>query len=346
MLKKLLSSLLVVAFAVCFCGCDLKRPQSDESEKDSRKYLALDTVIDITIYGEHDDVFDTMEEALDDYEARLSVTEETSEIAMLNKSGGEYKKVSTDIYNIINSAKRVHDMTDGAFDISVYPLVKAWGFTTDEYKIPDMEEIERLKRNVNSNNIMLDPDTLSVRLMTGMQIDLGGIAKGYISSKMISSMEKSGVESAIVSLGGNVQVLGTKPDGSAWRVGIQHPDYSDCYIGVLSLINEAAITSGGYQRYFVQDGKTYHHIIDPATGAPAETDIVSVTVVTDKPIDGDGLSTAFFVMGTEKTLKFLDENPEYKAVILTKNYDLLVSKELKNSFEVSDIMSDANIVYF
>lgn len=346
MLKKILSCLLVTFIAVSVCGCDIKRPPSDDSEKDSRKYFAFDTVIDITIYGEHDDVFDTMEEAIDDYEARLSVTEETSEIAMLNKSGGEYKKVSTDVYNIINSAKRVHDMTDGAFDISVYPLVKAWGFTTDEYRVPNQDEIERLKLNVNSNNIMLDSDTLSVRLTTGMQIDLGGIAKGYISSKMISSMEKSGVESAIVSLGGNVQVLGTKPDGSAWRVGIQHPDYSDCYIGVLSLINEAAITSGGYQRYFVQDGKTYHHIINPATGAPAETDIVSVTVVTDKPIDGDGLSTAFFVMGTEKTLRFLDENPEYKAVILTNDYDLLVSKELKNSFEVSDNMSNANIVYF
>lgn len=346
MLKKLLSCLLAAVIAMSVCGCDLKRSMLDGTQKYSRKCLALDTVVDITVYGEHDDVLDTMEEALDDYEARLSVTKETSEIAMLNKSGGEYKKVSTDIYNIINSAKRVNEITDGAFDISVYPIVKAWGFTGDEYRVPNQDEIDRLKLNVNSKNIILDSDTLSVRLTTGMQIDLGGIAKGYISSKMISSMEKSGVESAIVSLGGNVQVLGTKPDGSAWRVGIQHPDYSDCYIGVLSLINEAAITSGGYQRYFVQDGKTYHHIIDPDTGAPAETDILSVTVVTDKPIDGDGLSTAFFVMGTEKTLRFLEESPEYKAVILTKDYNLLVSKELKNSFEVSDVMSDAEIIYF
>lgn len=348
MKKPILSiiSIVLCCAMLLLSSCDVNIPHAISSDKESRKLLALDTVIDITVYDSPgEDVFTTIEDWLDLYENRFSTTIADSEISNLNNNRGTFQTVTPETFNLLKRAVQATEATNGAFDIAVYPIVKAWGFTTDEYRVPSAEELSRLIMFTDSRKIQFNDENFSVRLLSDMQIDLGGIAKGYIAMKLAEKIEQKGVTSALISLGGNIQAIGSKPDGSAWQVGIQHPDYDNRYIGVLSINNEAAITSGAYQRYFEQDGKRYHHIIDPSTGAPSESDLLSVTVVTNDGTMGDAVSTAFFVMGSEKTKEFLDKNSQFNVVMLTKDYKVLVSEELKNRFELGDDFSERDLSF-
>ena len=163
-------------------------------------------------------------------------------------------------------------------------------------------------------------------------MDLGGIAKGYTSDTVIKLLKDEGVTSAIISLGGNVQTLGTKPDGNLWKVAIQDPFDQNKYVGGVKVSDKAVITSGGYQRYFVKDGVTYEHIVDPKTGKPATSGLSSVTIVTDKGIEGDGLSTALFVMGLDKATEYWRENQDFQAVFITTDGKIYVTEGLKYSY--------------
>lgn len=175
--------------------------------------------------------------------------------------------------------------------------MELWGFTTKNYRVPESSEIADVLKHVSYTNVEVNGQ--QVTLSDGASIDLGGIAKGYTSSRVIQIMKDCGIEHAIINLGGNVQVLGTKTDGSDWRVAIQNPDSESSYLGVLSTADKAVITSGGYERYFEQDGQVYHHIIDPQTGYPSESDLTSVTIVCSDGTTADALSTALFVMGLD-----------------------------------------------
>lgn len=171
----------------------------------------------------------------------------------------------------------------------------------------------------------------------GMEIDLGGIAKGYTSSRIMEIFKDYDIDSGLVNLGGNVQAYGTKTDGSNWRVAIKNPDTADDdtddYIGILSIADKAVITSGGYERYFEQDGKTYHHIIDPSTGYPAENGLVSVTIVSDDGTLADGLSTSLFIMGKDKAVEFWKvHSDEFDAVLVADDGTIYVTEGIKDSF--------------
>ena len=166
-----------------------------------------------------------------------------------------------------------------------------------------------------------------------MKIDLGGIAKGYTSSRIMDIFKENGITSGLVNLGGNVQALGTKTDGSNWRVAVQSPDDTEDYLGVLSIQDKAVITSGGYERYFEQDGVTYHHIIDPKTGYPAKNGLVSVTIVSSDGTLADGLSTSLFIMGEEKAAEFWKAHSnEFEAIFVTDDGTIYVTEGLKDSF--------------
>lgn len=345
-MKKILSVILcLLTAAVSLTGCDVNG--SALTDKSSRSLTALDTVVEFTVYGDKDgSISDYLEKRLANYENKFSVTIETSEVSDINSSDGEFKSVSSETYKLISKAVQISEMTDGAFDITVYPLVKEWGFTTGEYKVPDIKTVRSLLAIVGSDKIRFNEADTSIKLLSGMSIDLGGIAKGYIAMKLTEIMKTEGLSSGLVSLGGNIHALGTKPDGSPWHVAVQHPQKSDGYLGVLSLNNEAAITSGGYQRYFEQDGEVYQHIIDPKTGSPAKTDILSATVITDDGAVGDALSTALYVMGSEKALSFLENHREFKAVIFTEDGSLLISSSLKDSFTPDESVAGYQLIYF
>jgi thiamine biosynthesis lipoprotein len=282
--------------------------------------FAMDTVMELTIYGEQS-LLDDAERYIQDLEQKLSVTEPSSEIYQLNQSGT--KALSQEPLEILSRALAVCRETQGALDISVYPVVKAWGFTTGSYQVPDQEAIDELLSDVDYNLIQVDGT--QVTLGAGMEIDLGSVAKGYAGEQVARQLRDAGVTSALLNLGGNVQTVGSKPDGSPWRVAVQDPNSSD-YCGVLQVTDQAVVTSGGYERYFEENGQTYWHILDPGTGYPARSGLISVTVIGDDGLRCDALSTALFVMGLDRAVAFWRSSGDFEFVLITEDGSLYVSE--------------------
>ena len=311
--------------------------------------FAMDTVMNFSAYGKAgEDAIAAAQERIYQLDAELSRTREDSEVSKLNQAGSAMTAVGDDVWKLLNSAKTYSAATDDAFDITVAPVVTAWGFTTDTYQVPSQAELDALLPLVDDSRIQLEErtDGCYAALGQGQSIDLGGIAKGYASDCVAEIFAQHGVESGMISLGGNVYVSGAKPDGSAWRVGVQDPQDSNATVGVLDLTNAYAVTSGGYQRYFEQDGKRYHHIIDPATGYPAESGLLQVTVVAGGDDDGnpagtgtmcDAFSTALFVMGEEKALEFWRSGVyDFDLVLVTDDGRVLVTDGLADRFTPAD----------
>jgi thiamine biosynthesis lipoprotein len=294
--------------------------------------FAMDTVMDFTIYGE-ESLLTAVENRVNELESELSVTDANSEIYAVNHNGSG--KLSEDSADLLSKALNLCALTGGALDLSIYPVVRAWGFTTGDYGIPDEAELEELLSHVDYRNVSFDAETSTVALEPDMEIDFGSVAKGYTGDQIMELLRENGVTSALLNLGGNVQALGTKPDGSLWKVAVQDPS-GDGYLGVLEIDNQAVITSGGYERYFVEDGVTYWHIIDPATGTPARNGLISVTIVGDSGLLCDGLSTALFVMGLDDAVAFWQENGGFEAVFVTEDGQLIVTEGLQNKFSLPD----------
>lgn len=301
----------------------------------SREFFAMDTYMRVSAYGadgQAEEAAVAAENEVRRLEGLLSTGLATSEIGVINANGGG--AVSPDTAYLLERSKELCEMTEGAFDISVYPLMQAWGFPTKEYRVPAEEELAELLKKTDALQVLLDEEEGIVSFgMDGMQIDLGGIAKGYASSRIMEIWRESGITSGLVSLGGNVHALGTKPDGSLWRIAVQSPHDANAYLGILSVQDKAVITSGDYERYFEQDGVRYHHILDPATGYPAESGLVSVTIVSTDGTLADGLSTALFIMGKERTVEFWREHSEaFDVILYTEDGGLYVTEGIAESF--------------
>lgn len=289
----------------------------------------MDTVMTITAYGENSEsAVKLAQSEIEDLNYLFSIEDENSEIYRLNRD--KTLEVSPDTQEIIERACEISKLTDGDFDITVSPLVREWGFYTDlEKKVPSQETIDNSLANVDYNNIQTGK---TITLGEETEIDLGGIAKGYASHSAMQILKENGVESAILSLGGNVRAVGTKPDGSLWTVAIADPDDASQQIGCVSVKDSAVVTSGGYQRYFEDNGQIYHHIIDTKTGYPADSGLKSVTIVSDDDTLADALSTALYVKGLEKATEFYRENQNFEAVFVTDNGEIYVTSGLADSF--------------
>lgn len=322
MIKKILCLVLSVCFVVVMLyGCG-------DAEKDvySATVFAMDTAMELTVYG-NENILDDAEELISELESKLSTTESESDIYKLNHNGGG--EVSADTYELLKSALELCERSDGALDISIYPVVQAWGFTTGDNRVPTSNELKKLLRLVDYRKIQLD-ENKNVILSPGMEIDLGSVAKGYTSNRIVELLKENGVTSALLNLGGNVHAVGTKSDGSAWKVAVADP-VGDGYAGVVEVADKAVITSGGYQRYFEQNGVRYHHIIDPKTGYPADNGLLSVTVVGSDGAVCDALSTALFVMGPDKAVEFWRDNGDFEAVFITAD-GICVTEGLEDTF--------------
>ena len=212
--------------------------------------------------------------------------------------------------------------------------MQAWGFTDGEYQVPSGEELQQLIALADSSKISFDEENSAVTFgLEGMEIDLGGIAKGYTSSRIMDIYREHGVSSGLVSLGGNVQVMGSRPDGNPWRVAIQNPSGGDDYLGVLEAEDCAVITSGGYERYFEEDGIVYHHIIDPGTGYPADSGLTSVTIVSPDGTLADGLSTSLFIMGREEAERYWQQHSgEFDVILLDRDENLYITEGIADQF--------------
>ena len=332
-------SILIAALCLCLTGCGKQTTEA------TAQIFAMDTVMEVAAYGEHaEQAVKYTEKRIEELENRLSRTKADSLVSGLNRDGS-IRHLTYDYWNLIARAKEYRDATNGAFDITIAPVMDAWGFTGDSFRVPEQSELDTLLKKVNSDAIqMLGSPSDSVTLGEGQAIDLGGIAKGYTSDCVEAVFYDHEIENGKISLGGNVFVLGTKPDGSDGRVGIKDPRNESGLAAILSLRDAYAITSGGYERYFEENGKTYHHIIDPSTGYPADSGLLSVKVVAaDNGPDWagagngamcDAFSTALFVMGEEQALDFWRNGGyDFDLVLVTEDGRVVITAGLADRFE-------------
>lgn len=334
---------LLLSLTACF------GPSVDpDTVQESIQVIAMDTAMVISTYGSRSTAAAyASEDLIRALEDHLSRTKEDSDVSRLNSAGGEAIEAGEDLWTLLYVSRAYHHCTEGAFDITVAPVVAAWGFTEDGFRVPSSGELKKLLMLVDGSAVSVSamPGDASVSLAPGQAVDLGGIAKGYAADKLTDLFREYEVPRAMASLGGNVLAWGDRPDGAPWRVGVQdpaRPGEQNAFVGVLNLKNAFAVTSGGYQRYFEEDGKTYHHIIDPATGYPADSGLTSVTVVTgcEPEIDClpgtmcDAFSTALFIMGEEKALDFWRSwvAPAFDLVLVTEDGRVVVTEGLAEAF--------------
>ena len=324
---------VILAAGMTACGKKADSVQSEsvsENEKYSSDIFAMDTYMSLTAYGAK--AQDAVTEAIHEIQrldAMFSVGNTDSDVTTANMQGSA--TVSDETAYLVEQSLEISRKTDGAFDITIYPVMELWGFTTKNYKVPQADELQETLKRVSYENVSLKDHELVLK--NNAQIDFGGIAKGYTSSRVMQIFKEYGIEHGMVNLGGNVQTLGTKTDGTAWRVAIQSPQGGNQYLGILETSDQAVITSGGYERYFEENGVTYHHIIDPKTGYPSDSDLTSVTIVCADGTKADALSTSFFVMGLQKAESFYENTDlDFDVILLTKDNQIYISEGIAQNF--------------
>lgn len=330
-MKQLFIGGLLVA-ALMLAGCSAQTSAEEPSQ--SREVYAMDTVMTLEAYGQNADA--ALDEAVAEIErldALWSIASSDGEIARLNAE--KQITASADTLALLTRAKEISAATDGLFSTTIAPLMDAWGFTSGDYRVPDEAELSALLAHVDDKEIAISDSTVTIP--ADAKVDLGGIAKGFTSARVMEIFRENGVENGILSLGGNVQALGTKPDGSLWRVGLQDPADERALFATLELADKAVITSGAYERNFEQNGITYHHIIDPRTGYPAESGLSSVTIVSDDGTLADGLSTALYIMGKEAAVEFWrSHRDDFDMVLLADDGAVTVSAGIADALTLSD----------
>lgn len=338
--RKKIAGILLIIFAIMittFAGCSKK--QAEAVEPISKSEFVLDTYCKVVIYDKSsEEVLDKAFDKLNDINVKMNASDENSEISSISKQAGEgYVKVSDDTYYVIKKGIEFSKLTDGKFDITVGPLVKLWGIISPNPHIPSAQELAATLPLIDYKNVLMDDVNKSVMLkVKGMSLDLGGIAKGYAADAVSKVLQENGVKHAIIDLGGNVITLGSKPDGSNWRIGIQDPDSErGDYLGIVSVTNKAVVTSGIYERYFEKDGKRYHHIMDTKTGFPVDNTLASVTIITGESINGDALAKAF-CMGLEKGMDFVKQQKGIEAIFVTKDKKVYITPGLSKNFKVTN----------
>ena len=345
--KKLSLTIITMILCISFLLTSCKKY---DDEITSRTEFMMDTVITIKIYDKIDEkVLDKVFARLKEIENRMSKTIENSDVSNINKQAGkEPVKVHEDLYYVLEKALYFADLTDGAYEPTIGPLVELWdikGNVENElHLIPDDDDIRKAIDKVNYKKLeLLEDDTVLLK-EKGMKIDLGGIVKGYAADETKRILSENGVKSAIIDLGGNIYAFGKRPSSEPWRIGIQDPfNIKGNYIGLINVIDNSIVTSGDYERYFEIEGKRYHHIIDSKTGYPSMNELSAVSIITKDSIDGDALSTALFILGTEKSSELLKKIDNADALFITKGKDIYVPSKYKDKFELKN--DDFNLIY-
>lgn len=290
--------LLCLLLILAPCGCAKYEPVTQTG-------FYMDTLCRFTAYGARaDELIAACHQKMAALTAALDHREASSALYALNHSGGAWTALDADAYALLALACEMAEETGGAFDPTIGAVLTAW----DDFSgnvVPTADACRAAAALVDYRTVALDPDTRSARLLEGQSVALGAVAKGYAADELARLYREYGC-AGVVSLGGNVITVGKKPDGSAFSVGIQDPQHASALLTTLPLADKSAVTSGAYQRYFVADGVTYHHIFDPDTGMPAVTDLLSVTVFDENSARADALSTALFVLGYERGRALLE----------------------------------------
>lgn len=344
--RKIITGFLAAAALLLFAGCLIQtNKKEDPSYPDpyTGELFAMDTVMTFTAYGEgRKEAVEAAKKEVQRLDALLSTGKKDSEISELNEHGEAV--LSENVADLLARANEFYQKTGGIYDCTIYPVMELWGFPTQNYHVPTKTELVAALRLVDGSGVVLSGRERSesgsgsgekASLLSGQKIDLGGIGKGFASDRLMEVFSRYKISSAIVSLGGNVQVLNKKPDGKPWKVGIRDPDDSHgAILGIVELVNQAAVTSGGYERYFEEDGKTYIHIIDPRTGQPVENDLSSVTILSSDGTLADALSTSLYIMGLEEAVAYwrASEDP-FEAIFVKKDGSVAVTQGIADSFQ-------------
>ena len=328
-------------------------PESREEPEDYGGFrsgitYAMNTVIEQKWYGESaDTVYTGMETKIREIESALSLHLSQSEIAAINENAGvQPVEVSQRTFDLLQRAKELSEQSDGAFDITIAPVVELWGITSDHPHVPTDEELAQAMALMGLEDLVLDEEACTAYLTRpGMAIDLGGIAKGWTADQLREYARELGAERGYVSLGGNLMIIGERPDGDPFKFGLRDPQGdASTYLGTVTLEDGCTMaTTGGYERYFEQDGQTYWHIMDPFTGHPADSGLISVTIVGDEGVVCDGLSTALFVMGLEKAADLWAQSGDFEAVFVTASGEVYITEGLRDRFALTEQYADTPV---
>lgn len=330
-MKKLLVTLLCISLILPLGGCG-------EGTAHEKQLFSMDTAMTLTAYGKNAEAgLSSAAGIISSLDAMLDPENENSAVYALNHANGTGVVVKGQVVEMLNIAGTLCERSGGALDLAIYPLVKAWGFIDGKYAVPSPDEITALLGDIGFSDVKITAFTDSadclVTLPAGTELTFGAIAKGCASNYAVAALRAAGVTSAIVSLGGNVQTLGKKPDGSNWNVAVQDPNDTGSYVGVLNVGETAVVTSGGYQRYFYgDDGIRYHHILDPATGYPADSGLLSATVVCSDGATADALSTTMFILGETKALDYWRTYGGFQMILVTADGRVVVTDGLYDEF--------------
>ena len=313
-MRKKISLICAVVMCLVMAGCGNVK----QTGKDG---FYFDTYVKVSVYGDDEQYLTGCMDICENADKLYSAHDPDSLLYRLNSGeSGDY----SGLYSLIQTAVDYNDLTEGAVNPAIGAVSLLWDFSDiDNPKIPDNNAIKEALYHTDTASIILDNSNVSLSDPEA-KIDLGFIAKGAISGQIRDYLTDSGVRSAIINLGGNVVVIGTKPDGSAYNVGIQYPFSGDVYVTV-QVTDAAVVTSGIYERNFVYNGKFYHHILDPKTGYPAENDLLSATIISSSPVKADAFSTACMVMGKEKGLEFIENTDDAEALFIDDNYNIYTS---------------------
>lgn len=285
--------------------------------------MIMGTLVEITVIPANEKAIREAFEALKKVDALMSTYKEDSEISILNREGKA--QVSEETLEVIEDAIKFSNLTDGAFDITCRPLINLWKKAKKEEKVPTEEEMEEAISLVGYQRIILEGNQIRLE-KEGMQIDLGGIAKGYAVDKAIEALKKNSIKRALVNAGGDLYALGTDPQGEKWQIGVQDPREEDKIIDIIKVKDKAVATSGDYRRYFTLEGKRFSHIVNPKTGLTVQDVPMSVTIIGPDATTTDALSTGVFVLGPEEGMKLIESLPEVEGMIISEGMNKLTSE--------------------
>jgi len=326
-----MSLILLLPF---FSGCNSK-----EQEVFTRTNIAMGTIATISIYDNGSEtLLDECFQRLSEIDLMMSRTNEDSIVSKINRAYGQTVEVEEEVFVVIEKALHYGDISNGIFDITLAPIVDLWGIGTETPYVPTSKEVEDLLELVDYNQVKLDYQNMSVKIPPKTGVDLGGIAKGYAADEIVEILSTSGVTSAYVNIGGNVKLLGSKLDGSRFRVGVQDPDnLTGVYFGILSVVDKTIVTSGDYERFITVDGKNYHHIFSARTGFPVDNELSAVSIITDSSIDADALSTILYAKGLDDGMRFAKRLNGVDVIFVTHDKEVYLSNpDMTTYFEIVD----------
>ena len=315
-IKKL--SAVLTASALLLTGCSGAKSSTQTDQDLTYTDMLFDTVIKIQILDPADEsILDGLKKLCEKYDTMFSATNTDSELYKLNHANGQPFTVSSETANLIQEGIHYSELSGGAFDLTIEPVSALWDFKADKPTVPSSDAIAQAVSHVDYTKVDIQDNTVTLEDPEA-SIDLGAIAKGYIADQVKTYLKKQGIKHAIINLGGNVDVIGTKPDGSKYNIGIQKPfDESGEAITSVQLKDQTVVTSGIYERYFKKNGKLYHHILDPRTGYPCENNLYSVSIITDSSTKADALSTTCFLLGYEKGMELIQSMDGVEAIFIT-----------------------------